>query len=523
MTLISLLLPIIAGSAVSTPVPVLKAEDAPIRLWMNNEGRFREGDFARVQVDAETNGFLLVLQYDTYGRLRVLFPMDPRDDNRVQAGRRYEVRDDGGQYAFRADGDGPGLIYSAISPDPWRLDDIVRDGRWDYDRISIGRDSEDPEREITDLAQNLAGPGGFDYDVQDYRVYGQTTGNSTVVYRDYGGYGGYGYDLYRYCDWYWSYSGCRSVRFGLSYGYDPFYYYGYPSRYSSYYPYYPRVPVVVHPRTPSAVVTGRPRNYTVTPVRPRGSVVAPSIDWRTRGDVRSSTARPARPRSERNDFRRDGQSSGRQRAEAPSRPEARSRPEAGSRPEARSRPQSGRAAPERGGNNGRRESGNSGGQARGNSGGQARGNWGRAFGWGAARLAPAEALTRGFPPRVIEAPLQQVRAAQADLHGSLDRLVFAHPAVQDEIGNQHSPHPVGTGAMKQGRPAGVPAQLRQRAIHHGIVQGALHHRHIHVLHPQPANRRRFIQRPRLHGVADVEDHFGPRRFQRLEMRGAGLS
>ncbi len=394
MTLISLLLPMVAATTPATPPPVLKASDAPIRLWMNNDGQFRAGDYARIQVDAESDGFLLVLQYDPMGRLRVLFPLDPRDDDRVQAGRRYEVREDGGQYAFRADGDGPGMIYSAISQDPWRFDDVVRDGRWDYDRLSIAQDSNDPEREMTELAQSISGPSGFDYDVQDYRVYGAsgTSGtsanNTTVVYRDYG----YGYDPYSYCDWYWSYSGCRSLRFGLSFGYDPYYYYGYPSRYSYpyYYPYYPRIPVAVHPHTPSAVVDGRPRRYTVTPLRPRSSVVTPSIDWRNRGTpARAASrpsgwtapaARPSRPRSERNDFRGADRVNGRDwsapsrpgagaRPSTSSRPETRSRPPASSRPEARSRPEPSRSAPQRGGDNGHRGSGSGGGQARGHGGG----------------------------------------------------------------------------------------------------------------------------------------------------------
>jgi hypothetical protein len=294
---------------------------------MSNDGRFREGDYVRIQVDAEANGFLLVLQYDPYGRLRVLFPLDPRDDNRVQAGRRYEVRDDGGRYAFRADGDGPGLIFSAIAVEPFRFDDVVADGRWDYSRLAVSESAEDPEPELTQLVQSLAGPSGFDYDLRDYRVYGSTSANTTtVVYRDYV-YGDYGFGYDNYCDWRWSYSGCRSFRFGLSFGYDPFYY-GYPYRryygYNPYRYYYPRGPVVVRPRVPSAIVSGRPRNYTVNPIRTRGSVIAPRpIDWRNRNDSRPA-ARPTRPGAERREFRGNDRNNGR--AVTPQRFEPRARP-----------------------------------------------------------------------------------------------------------------------------------------------------------------------------------------------------
>lgn len=356
MRFLSALVPLIGASPfLGSPAASAAPAQPPIRLWMNNDGRFREGDYVRVQVDAEASGFLLVLQYDPFGRLRVLFPLDPRDDNRVIAGRRYEVRDEAGRFAFRADGDGPGLIYSAIAPDPWRFDEVVRDGRWDYDRLAIDRRSEDAEPELTELVQRLAGPGGFDYDVQDYQVYGASSRSTTVIYRDYS----YGYGPYGYCDWYWSSWGCRGFRFGLSFGYDPYSYgyYGYPYRSYYGYPYYfPRYPVVSVPRVPRAIVSGRPRNYTVTPVRPRafgtGAIgrpvnPPPAIDWRNR----TPSARPARP-IDRREFRPEPR--------GPSRDW--SRPD---RPESRSRP-----AVERGTTGGRRDGGhNSGGQVRGTSGG----------------------------------------------------------------------------------------------------------------------------------------------------------
>jgi len=270
----------------------------PLQIWMNNDRRFREGERVRLQVDADVEGYLLVLNYDTDGRLRVLFPLDPRDDALVHAGRRYEVRGDEGSGAFRAGADGTGLIYSAIARDPWRLDEIVVNDRWDYSRLVIDRDSDNPEQALTDLLQSLAGPGGFDYDLAGYRVYGSTT--SSYSYGDYGVRGPvYVYDDYLYCnDWYWRFSGCRrwpydgGWSFGFSY-YNPYRYgYGY-----GYYPfYYPSYPRGGYSRN---VVVGRPRNYTVFPrsgpgtgsyggVRGPSRSVSPPLNWRPR-----SVARPA--------------------------------------------------------------------------------------------------------------------------------------------------------------------------------------------------------------------------------------
>jgi uncharacterized protein DUF4384 len=267
----------------AAPAAPASADRPPLQIWMNNDRRFREGERARVQIDAEVDGFLLVLNYETDGRVRVLFPLDPRDDARVRAGRRYEVRDEGGESAFRAGQDGTGLIYSAIAVDPWRLDDVVLEGRWDYNRLSINRSSENPEAELTDLVQQLAGPGGFDYDVTGYRVYGA----STSAYDGYYSRGPiYVYDDYFYCNsWYgcyndyrWPYAGGWSLGFGY-YGYRP-YRYGY-NPYYPYYPYYPHYGSGSGGRRP--VIVGRPRSYTVFPQPGSNTASGPRVGGGTRG------------------------------------------------------------------------------------------------------------------------------------------------------------------------------------------------------------------------------------------------
>ena len=290
--------PLAAAASASSP---------PVRLWMNNDRRFRPGDRVRLQVDADVDGYLLVLNYDTDGRVRVLFPLDPRDDARVQAGRRYEVRDGDSQAAFRASGDGTGLIFTAVSQDPWRFDEVVLAGRWDYTRLEIDRGSSNPEADLSSMVQGIAGPQGFDYDVIGYRVYGEST------YSNYASYPGrpiYVYDDYLYCNnWSWRYNGCHrwpydgGWSFGSSFyfGYSPFSYGGYGYRYVypfRYYPYggpYPYRPGGYTYRGPTIV--GRPRGYSVIPRTPAvgtrgfgGSITSgrsaparvPDIDWRAR-------------------------------------------------------------------------------------------------------------------------------------------------------------------------------------------------------------------------------------------------
>ena len=176
-----LLLYSLLTAAGSSTASAATTERPPVQIWMNNDRRFREGDRVRLQVDADVDGYLLVLNYDTDGRVR--------DDAAVRAGRRYEVRDEGGVSAFRAGQDGTGIIYSAISREPWRFDEVVLADRWDYSRLSVDRRAENPEQALTDLVQSLSGPGGFDYDVAGYRVYG---GGSSYISDDYYGYGARG-------------------------------------------------------------------------------------------------------------------------------------------------------------------------------------------------------------------------------------------------------------------------------------------------------------------------------------------
>jgi hypothetical protein len=294
-----------ALSALSAPQALEAQEYArvessrqPVRLWMSNDRRYREGDRVRIQVDADADGFLLVLNYDPSGRLRVLFPLDPRDDTRIEAGRRYEVRSEGLDAAFRAGGDGTGFVYTAVAEEPWRFDDIVLADRWDVTRLEIDARADDPEPEITELVQGLAGPRGFDYDVMGYRVYGEAayTSYNTYVYP-----AGptYIYDDYLFCNnWSWRYDGCRRWpfdsywSFSLGY-YRPYYfshydyYYPYRYRYGYGYPYFPGRPSFPVGKAP--VLVGRPRGYTVVP---RGTLASGFRG--SRGGIGSAVTGPAR-------------------------------------------------------------------------------------------------------------------------------------------------------------------------------------------------------------------------------------
>ncbi len=166
---LTLLLPILLAAEPVKPVAAA-TDDPPIRIWINNDGRFLRGDRARVHVRSEDDGYLVVGQADTEGHLRVLFPIDPSDDNFVRGGKKYEVEGRGGRDAFDVgDRSGRGTVYAAVSRAPFRFDEFVLSDHWDYRAIEPNRLPEDPEPELTELVRRMA-QGSFDYDVMSYYV-----------------------------------------------------------------------------------------------------------------------------------------------------------------------------------------------------------------------------------------------------------------------------------------------------------------------------------------------------------------
>ena len=282
--------------------PVEIGSDAPaIRLWLNNNRQFREGEEAQVQVEARDDGYLVVVNYDAAGRIRILFPLEPGDDNFVRGGRRYEIRGRGDRESFVVDREGDGLVYAAVSADPFRFDEFESASNWDYTRLQIDRDSPDPEADISDLLQRISSDRGFDYDVLSYRVYGYR--GYQTAYTWYPSY----YDDFN-CGWWTrpSLFGCRYWPVGgWYYGYNSWYYpYGGYGGYGGGWWYPGRI--VYHGNRNWPVVVGRPRRYTIghrtnsgTIVRPGGRSFNGSLPGgRTpvnNGRGRPGSVRPARP------------------------------------------------------------------------------------------------------------------------------------------------------------------------------------------------------------------------------------
>lgn len=236
----ALLLPLLLGTAPGEPAS--KAEPVPpIQIWINNDRRFFPGDQGKVQVQTLEDGYLVVLHVDPDGHLRVVFPVDPSDDNFIRGGKKYEVHGRGGRATFDIDNrTGHGTIYAAVSKSAFRFDEFVLGDHWDYKTLAPNRLPENPENDLTDLVRRMA-QGSFDYDLLGYDVIEHVYASS-----DY-------YDNPSYASVYYGSSWCCSgISLGFSFGYGypyrypyyyphPYYYsawYPYPAPYYGYYPYY---------------------------------------------------------------------------------------------------------------------------------------------------------------------------------------------------------------------------------------------------------------------------------------------
>ena len=165
----ALLLPLLFAAAPGEPAATPPSVPA-IQIWLNNDRRFFPGDQGRVQVQTLEDGYLVVLHVDPDGHLRVVFPVDPTDDNFIRGGKKYEVRGRAGRETFDVDNrTGHGTIYAAVSKSAFRFDDFVVGDHWDYKTIAPNRLPEDPESDVTELVRKMS-QGSFDYDLLGYDV-----------------------------------------------------------------------------------------------------------------------------------------------------------------------------------------------------------------------------------------------------------------------------------------------------------------------------------------------------------------
>ncbi len=145
-----------------------------IEVWTHRDDVFRRGDRVRVQFRTDLDAYVTVFRVDTDGRVRVLFPLDPWDDNFARGGRRYEIETRSGNYTFRIDDyPGRGYVFAVASADPFNYSRFAMGDHWDYRAISnAGRITGDPYVAFAELIEGIVPPHyrAYSYDVTPYYV-----------------------------------------------------------------------------------------------------------------------------------------------------------------------------------------------------------------------------------------------------------------------------------------------------------------------------------------------------------------
>lgn len=169
-------LPVTPAPAIRNPAWLSSArhvetDRAKVSIWMDRQNPYHRGDDAQVFIKADQDAYVTVLRIDTDGRVRILFPIDPGDDNFARGGQAFEVLGRAHSGAFSVDdAPGQGYVFAISSTDPFTYDGYVTGDHWDYRTIADGRVREDPYVAVTDLAAQIAPEGSWDYDMVGYDV-----------------------------------------------------------------------------------------------------------------------------------------------------------------------------------------------------------------------------------------------------------------------------------------------------------------------------------------------------------------
>jgi hypothetical protein len=296
----ALTLALVALTATAAPSPAIEPVDIitrwvrgsayerpRINVWLSRDEIYHRGDRARVYFKSDQDAYVTIVRIDTDGRVRILFPIDPWEDNWARGGRTFEVLGRDRDEAFRVDDyPGVGYVFAIASVDPFEYQDIIRGDHWDYRAISDGRVRGDPYIAVSDLADRIAREGEYDYDVTEYSVERHYDYPRFVCY-----------DCHTYASWrYWDPYSAYCSRFRIVI-YNDWYYYPY-RRY--------RGTVIVRPYRPGPRYVFKdhdPRNDYITRVatRPRNDrgTQRPATERdRTSADVggRGAVPTPVSPR-----------------------------------------------------------------------------------------------------------------------------------------------------------------------------------------------------------------------------------
>lgn len=242
-----------------------------IRIWTSGSDLHRRNDRVRMFYRTERDAYVTIFRVDTDGRVQLLFPRSPEEENYGYGGATYSVASYDRSTAFLVDDyPGVGYLFGVASTEPFNFEAVSANGHWDLRNVYDGRLHGDPRASLEEMATQMMASGYSDFDTHILPYY--------VEQRyDYPRF--VCYDCHSYSPWVsWNpyRSWCRS--YTLVVFNDPYYYYP-----SYWYPSYYGGRRVVYTR-------GRDTRY-VFKTRD-GS--APGIDYRDRRSTASASGATSR-------------------------------------------------------------------------------------------------------------------------------------------------------------------------------------------------------------------------------------
>ncbi len=148
-----------------------------IRLDPPAERVLLRGTPVKVSVRTDREAYVTVFRADTEGRLSVLYPEHPWEENHLRPGRSYQISTAGRGYSFRVESEpGIGYLFALTSAEAFNYRKVVRGERWDYaSLLPDGRITSDPYASFIRVAEQIMQSRGavFGSALVAYRVEGR--------------------------------------------------------------------------------------------------------------------------------------------------------------------------------------------------------------------------------------------------------------------------------------------------------------------------------------------------------------
>ena len=144
-----------------------------IELWTTSGDVVQRGQDIGVRFRTSEDGFVVVGRIGTDGRIDILYPRRPSDDERAWGGETRDVNRYSGRAFSIDERPGIGYVFAIVSPHRLRLARYSRDGDWDYHGLP---DVEgDPFVAMHHFAQQVVYDNDDDYsmDYAEYHVGGR--------------------------------------------------------------------------------------------------------------------------------------------------------------------------------------------------------------------------------------------------------------------------------------------------------------------------------------------------------------